>query len=278
MVLFMPGNQLFHSAGFVYILYVVQIRPANSFARLWSVIRPGLEGLDDLLFPPYCILCKVPIDRLDDGLCSACWQEVMRCVGADYCRRCGRDASPFGIVNNRCGGCQNESLAFDGMIRAGVYESAMRDLILAFKFRQRTEYAPRLGGMMRDALSVSGLSGKIDLFVPVPLHWRRRFERGYNQALYLSKRLCVRPARLSTDLVRIRYTRRQWNLTPAQRRRNVKNAFAVRRDHPFEGKTIALVDDITTSGATLTECAKVLKAAGAKHVYAVVTAVAYQDP
>ena len=255
----------------------MQAHQSNRFARLRDLVYAGLAGLDELLFPPYCVLCKVPIDRSGDGLCSTCWQMLTQCVGADYCRRCGRDASPFGIINNRCGGCQNEQFAFDAMIRAGVYESALRDLILAFKFRQRTEYAPRLGGMMRDALSVSGLSHKIDLFVPVPLHWRRRLERGYNQALYLSKRLCTPSACISTDLVRTRYTKRQWNLTPAQRRRNVKNAFAVRRGHPFNGKTIALVDDITTSGATLTECAKVLKDAGANNVYAIVTAVAHQD-
>lgn len=246
-------------------------------ARLSGIFSQGLEGLDCLLFPPHCILCKVPICRDDDGLCRVCWQELTRCVGADYCRRCGRTASPFGIVNNRCGGCQEQVYAFDGVVRAGLYESALRRLVLAFKFQQRTEYAGRISGMMRDALAVSGLAGRIDYFVPVPLHWRRRLERGYNQALYLSGGLCAAPARLSSDLVRTRYTQRQWNLTEAQRRRNVKNAFAVRRGHPFAGKTLALVDDITTSGATLTECAKVLKQAGAETVYAVVAAVAYHD-
>lgn len=245
--------------------------------RLWDRVCRGFAGLDDLLFPPYCLLCQTPIDRQNDGLCLTCWQELTRNVAGDYCRRCGRNASPFGIVNNRCGACQNETPAFDGIIRAGVYETALRSLILAFKFHQRTEYAPRLGRMMRDALTVSSFARQIDLFVPVPLHWRRRLERGYNQAFYLSRHLCTPPARICTDLVRTRYTKRQWNLTEAQRRRNVKNAFAVRRGHPFEGKTVVLVDDITTSGATLTECANVLKAAGARQVYAVVSAVAHQD-
>ncbi|HOK66482.1 MAG TPA: hypothetical protein PLV55_06685 [Anaerohalosphaeraceae bacterium] len=76
------------------------------------------------------------------------------------------------------------------------------------------------------------------------------------------------------DLVRVRYTRRQWNLTSAQRRRNVKGAFAVRKRHPFKGASVCLLDDITTSRATLNECARVLKRAGAQKVYALVAAVA----
>jgi ComF family protein len=131
--------------------------------------------------------------------------------------------------------------------------------------------------MMKDALAVSGVARSIDCFVPVPLHWRRRLERGYNQALCLSRGVCTPPASVSTDLVRTRYTRRQWSLTETQRRTNVKNAFAVRRGHPFGGKTVCLVDDITTSGATLNECAKALKAAGAARVYTLVAAVAHPD-
>jgi ComF family protein len=195
-------------------------------------------------------------------------------VAGDYCRRCGRNASPHGIVNDRCGACQDEEFAFDSIVRAGVYETALRNLVLSFKFHQKTEYAQRLSQMMNDALTVSGVARRIDVFVPVPLHWRRRLERGYNQSLYLARGLCAKPGGVSTDLVRTRYTRRQWSLTDTQRRKNVKDAFAVRRGHPFKDKTIGLVDDITTSGATLNECAKALKEVGAVNVYAIVVAVA----
>lgn len=75
----------------------------------------------------------------------------------------------------------------------------------------------------------------------------------------------------------MRYTERQWNLSPAKRKRNVADAFAVRKGHKFSGQTVCLVDDITTSGATLNECAKTLKEAGAQKVFAVVAAVAMQD-
>ena len=146
---------------FVACLYTdpMQTEPSHIFLHLRSFLAAGLEGLDALLFPPYCILCQTPVRRDDEGLCPTCWRELSRCVAADYCRRCGRNASPFSIVNGRCGACQDEALAFDGLFRAGVYESALRSLVLAFKFHQRTEYAPRLGRMMKDALSVSGFRG-----------------------------------------------------------------------------------------------------------------------
>jgi len=255
----------------------MQTRSASQFSRLRSILSRSLSGLDYLLFPPHCILCQASICRSDDGLCPDCWQQLAQNVAGDYCRRCGRSVSPFGIINGRCGACQEEEFAFDGIVRAGVYETALRSLILAFKFQQRTEYAPRISRMMTDALTVSGIARSIDYFVPVPLHWRRRLERGYNQALCLSRGICTKSARINTDLVRTRYTRRQWSLTDTQRRTNVKNAFALRHGHPFEGKTICLVDDITTSGATLNECAKVLKQAGAKKVYTIVAAVAHSD-
>ena len=93
----------------------------------------------------------------------------------------------------------------------------------------------------------------------------------------LAKQIMPENSSIFTDLVRIRNTQQQWDLTHPQRRRNVKGAFAVRKGHPFNEKTVLLVDDISTSGATLNECAKTLKAAGAKKVYTAVLATAFHD-
>ncbi len=181
------------------------------------------------------------------------------------------------MIGGRCANCQSAKVDFDGIARAGAYDSVLRNLILAFKFQDRTE----LGGLLREladsALQGSAFGDEIELFVPVPLHWRRRLERGYNQSHLICKGLAPTAGQISTDLVRIRYTQRQWNLSPAKRRKNVAGAFAVRRGHNFSGKTICLVDDITTSHATLNECVKTLKAAGAAKVVACVVAVAMQD-
>lgn len=230
-----------------------------------------------VLWPGQCHVCKAPILPSDDRLCQTCWQGLSQAVSADYCRRCGRDVSPYGIVAGKCGHCQDEQHHYDGLIRVGRYESTLRSLTLSLKFAERTEWAAMLSGMLRQAVMAGGMHAAFDYLVPVPLHWRRRLRRGFNQSHLLAKGLNLPQVPVSTDLVRIRNTEQQWNLKPPQRRRNVKGAFAVRKGHPFEGKTVALMDDITTSGATLEECAKVLKRSGARKVIALVVAAANYD-
>jgi ComF family protein len=247
------------------------------YQRFSSLAGGLIRRAAHLFWPSQCLVCRAAIHPDDAQLCGICWQNLSKAVASDYCRRCGRQVSPFGIVDGCCGGCRDETYHYDGIARVGVYESTLRALILAFKFGEQTELAARLSAMLRQSLSAVPFYRHIDLVVPVPLHWRRRLQRGYNQSHLLARR--VRPAQtpVSADLVRIRHTLQQWDLNPAQRRRNVKGAFAVRKGHPFTGKTILLVDDISTSGATLSECAKTLKQAGAKAVYTAVLATAFHD-
>ena len=134
-----------------------------------------------------------------------------------------------------------------------------------------------LAFLANSALQGSGFFNEIEFFVPVPLHWTRRLFRGYNQSLILTRKLEHPKARINTELVRIRRTKLQPAVaSAAARARNVAGAFAVRRGHRFAGRSVCLVDDIKTSGATLNECAKMLKEAGASKVFALVLAVAGQ--
>jgi len=150
-------------------------------------------------------------------------------------------------------------------------------MILAFK-NGRTELDSILGFLAESALEGCNFRDEAELFVPVPLHWSRRLVRGYNQSHVLLSRLKPPGASVSTDLVRIRRTKLQPAMAgPKARARNVAGAFAVRRGHGFAGGRICLVDDIKTTGATLNECARVLKADGAAKVYALVLAVAGQN-
>lgn len=229
-----------------------------------------------LLWPATCSDCNEAIGDTDGDLCPRCWSELMTCTAGDYCPHCGRDASRYGLVAGACAACRNEEIHFDGIARAGVYGDALQRILLAFK-HDRSELASLLGPLADAALQGSSFHDAINLFVPVPLHWTRRLLRGYNQSHLIAKRLNHPHARISTDLVRIRRTRAQPQAaTPAARARNVAGAFIVRDGHGFDGKTICLVDDIKTSGATLSECARTLKEAGAARVYALVLAVAGQ--
>jgi ComF family protein len=149
-------------------------------------------------------------------------------------------------------------------------------MILSFK-NGRTELDSALGFLANAALQGSDFYNDIELFVPVPLHFSRRLARGYNQSKLLIRKLNHTTAKINTDLVRIRRTKIQPAMASvAARRKNVAGAFAVRYRHKFAGRNICLVDDIKTTGATLNECAKVLKQAGALKVFALVLAVAGQ--
>ncbi len=236
------------------------------------------QGFSQLLWPAVCDICDRLICAADKNLCSKCWDELLKCTAGNYCPRCGRDVvSKYGLIGGACAACRGQTSSFDGIARAGVYADALQQMILAFK-HDRSEMATILASWADAALQGSGFYEEIDLFVPVPLHWTRRLRRGYNQSYLIAKRLHHPRARISTDLVRMRRTDAQPQMaTPAARARNVAGAFLVRDRHNFGGKTVCLVDDIKTSGATLNECAQTLKEAGAAKVYALVLAVAGQN-
>jgi competence protein ComFC len=236
-----------------------------------------LQGLNHLLWPAVCTNCKRSICETDNSVCKKCWDELLFCTGGHYCRNCGRDASKYALIESVCPDCQGREIYFDSIARGGVYSQSLRQMILAFK-NGRTELTAILGFLANSALAGSGFTNEIEFFVPVPLHWSRRLIRGYNQSLVLAKKLEHPTAGINTDLVRIRHTKSQAEMpTPAARAKNIAGAFAVRYGHGLAGRNICLVDDIKTTGATLNECAKTLKEAGASKVFALVLAVAGQN-
>ncbi len=235
-----------------------------------------MQGINHLLWPAICINCRQSICETDNNLCRGCWEELLGCSGADYCPRCGKDASRYALLDNACPDCQGREIYFDGIARGGVYADALKRMILDFK-KGRTELDRIMDFLADSALQGGSFYGEVDFFVPVPLHWSRRLFRGYNQALVVAKKLKHPAARINTDLARIRRTKTQPSMaSPAGRAANVAGAFAVRRGHKFSGKNVCLVDDIKTTGATLNECAKTLKQAGASKVFTLVLAVAGQ--
>ena len=237
-----------------------------------------LQSLNQLLWPPVCINCHDSICETDKNLCENCWNHLLACTGADYCRRCGRNASKYAQLDGVCPNCQGKEINFDQITRSGVYNKSLQKMILSFKNGQ-TELDTVLVFLADAALQGSGFVDDIELFVPVPLHWSRQLARGYNQSYLLVKKLKNSADKIGTDLVRIRRTKSQPAMaSPSARAKNVAGAFAVRYSHNFTGRKICLVDDIKTTGATLNECAKTLKQAGASKVFALVLAIAGQNP
>jgi ComF family protein len=253
---------------------------AMSNGRVADISRKGLgvilDSLTRLIWPPVCQSCGKATPESSGSLCHDCWNDVLRCTAGTYCPRCGKDTSLYAIVDGRCPDCVSAEIHFDGIARAGLYDGVLRRMVVDFKAADRTDLDSHFRLLANSALAGASFAGDIDLFVPVPLHWTRRLSRGYNQSMLIARLVSHPTASISTDLVRMRRTHIQPGYRPEQRARNVRGAFAVRRGHGFEGKTICLVDDVKTTGATLNECAMTLRAAGARRVYALVIAVAGQ--
>ena len=210
-----------------------------------------MEKLAATIFGGTCFLCRGAAREL---LCADCTAELPR-LDAAVCPRCSL-ASPAAAL---CGRCLADPPGFDATVAALWYRFPTDVLVQALKFRGELALAAFLAAILGKRLA----GDEPDFVVPVPLSAARLRERGYNHAAEIARRLPGR--RLELDLCqRTRDGRPQMELPFAERQRNVRNAFAVRR--PLDGATVAVVDDVMTTGATLGEIARTLKAAGAARV------------
>jgi ComF family protein len=235
-----------------------------------SARRIGRRVLDALL-PPRCLGCGVVVE--DPGaLCAACWGKT-GFIAAPHCARCGL---PFELAPAEstyapaleCGSCVADPPRFDRARAAMRYDEGARGLVLRFKHADATHAAPGYARWM--ARAGAELLADCDLIAPVPLHRWRLLWRRYNQSALLAQalgRVAGRPV-MPDLLVRRRHTPSQGRLDRARRHANVAGAFALRPGHAgaIKGKRVLLVDDVMTTGATVAECAKVLRKAGAAAV------------
>ena len=165
----------------------------------------------------------------------------------------------------RCGPCRSQPPAFTYARSAAGYEDPLREALRAFKFAGRRALAAPLADLIIEMGPSCLPVAAPDLLVPVPLHPRRERERGFNQALLLARRLSRGwnvPVRADV-LIRVAATRPQTDLTAAERRANVRHAFALRRPDLVTGRHVVIVDDILTTGSTASACALRLREAGA---------------
>ena len=227
--------------------------------------RVGATVLDWLL-PPQCLSCRAPVDR-QGQVCAECWQRLSF-IDGPMCAACGL---PFDFevgAEALCGGCTAERPVFSTARAVMRYDDSSRRLILAFKHADRTAAAPSFGAWM--ARAGAEMLDTADALVPVPLHRFRLFARRYNQAALLAHAvgrhhgIAVAP----DLLLRTRSTPSQGGLNPAARAANVRGAIAVRgvRKATVGDRRFIVVDDVMTTGATVSACARVLLRAGAAAV------------
>lgn len=221
----------------------------------WRLRR--IVGVFARLLPPRCALCKRPADAA--FLCPAC-QAALK-DNPDACRRCARPL-PQG-TGNVCGACQKTPPRYDCALAPYTYEEPLRKLVLDLKFNEKLLNARVLAGLFARRLRGRPYP---DMLIPVPLHPRRIKQRGYNQSLELAREL----GRLTAIPSAPRYCERlvntapQASLPPAEKKANVRGAFACHAD--LAGRHIAIIDDVMTSGHTANELAKALKKSRAARV------------
>jgi ComF family protein len=231
------------------------------------------NGMLDVIYPPVCFVCGV---RWLEPMCPVC-QRDMHPILPPFCDRCG---VPVEGGHSVCERCATTDPPFDWSQALGQYQGTLRRAIHRLKYEGRTALAEPLGMLLARSLDVPAsplLSEKhpgFDAVVPVPLHPFRLRQRGFNQAELLA-RVVARERGWPLDgrgLQRIRPTRTQTHLTLDARRANIEGAFATRTPLSFERKSVLLVDDVLTTSATLAECARVARNAGATRVCVVALA------
>lgn len=226
-------------------------------------LRHLLDPLLAALFPSSCSACGQLVSRPRRGpLCDDCWRSLPRHRGT-MCL-CGRPISQ----GQTCAHCRRGLTPFATGFSLGPYSGGLRVAVHELKYRGRRHVAARLVEQMWAAGAAERIDVPNAVVVPVPLHPRRRRERGFNQAELLARALasrCDLPV-VADALVRRKDTPPQTALSAAQRRGNVQGAFAVRRRAAIAGRTIILVDDVFTTGATAMACARLLRRSGAAEV------------
>lgn len=236
------------------------------YKSVFSLAASAAQLVADIAFPPSCPSCHGAVEA-EGNFCAACFAKL-RMITAPLCQCCG---IPFVFAVEevmRCPECLESPPAFDMARSALVYDAVSAPLISALKF------SDQWSGLARHARMMVGAGGdalkEADLLLPVPLHWRRLVRRKYNQSALLAYSISAQvkiPCAIGI-LQRVRPTPPQMRLDRKTRLRNVRKAFAVSPAAMAEimGKTVVLVDDVITTGATADACARVLKKAGAKEV------------
>ena len=238
--------------------------PLSKLAAATQKARRLVDPLLAVVFPTDCPACARPLEHPTRGpLCDACWDALPRHRG----RLCGCGL-PLPPALALCGRCRRGRQPFAAGMTLGPYEGGLRTVIHELKYRGKRRVAGRLAEALLAEPGAAELLRGADVVVPVPLHPRRRRERGFNQAEVLAEELARRVDRPCAPgaIVRRKDTAPQAGLSAAARRRNVRDAFAVRRRAQVAGRVVALVDDVLTTGATAGTCARALLLAGAKEV------------
>jgi competence protein ComFC len=231
-----------------------------------------LRALSSLFYPPLCVVCLSDVDG-NEYLCASCRARAPR-ITPPFCAKCSEPFSGAITQTFSCANCEHRLLHFDSAVAAYRSRGLVRKLVHEFKYGRQRHLRHPLSEWLGETLDDPRLRDRrFDLIVPVPLHPARERERGFNQAALLAELLARRVAvPLRAVLERVRYTTTQTAYDRAERMENLHDAFRLRKNMNVRELHVLLIDDVLTTGSTLSECARVLKDAGAGSVHAATAA------
>ena len=210
-----------------------------------------IQGILNLIYPPRCQLCGKGLDLFSGKvLCEICHDDIRLNIPAGY------------------NGCKTKAHYFDASYSVCIYKGAIRECIHSFKYKSALAIEKLFKELMIEFAEKHIDMLRFDWLAPVPLHRVKHRERTFNQstilAAHLSKRFGI--PMLNNNLVRVRMGEPQMMLPKEKRYKEIKDSFRIQNPHPVKGKTVLLVDDVFTTGATVNECSRVIKEAGAASV------------
>lgn len=226
------------------------------------------KKLLNILLPNHCPICEKKIG-FSDYLCTACDDKLKEYNKLRKCLQCGRVIE--NSVDMVCSFCERLKPKYDVGISVYSYTDAFKDALISYKFKHSFYKARAFSNLICTAYKKLGIDA--DIIVAVPTSFGNLIKKGYNPALEIaycvSRRLKV-PI-FDSAIIKIKETKQQSTVKLSERYENVKNAFAINKRYinKIKGKSILLIDDVLTTGATASECSKVLKKSGANNVYLV---------
>lgn len=222
------------------------------------ILRQAAASLSNMIFPPRCASCGQDITRAH-RLCVQCY-ELLELLSPQKCMMCGFET--FTLIDHHCYHCHNSPLEFDSFHAACKYNDFSADLIARLKFSDHLYLVPAISQLMIQTLNHNILDNYI--VTAVPMHYRRRWKRRYNQSIELARFIAKKLDKpyVPNLILRHRATKPQLGQTGSARRRNLKNAFSLNPKVTIKPTSILLIDDVVTTGSTIREISKLLKQAG----------------
>jgi ComF family protein len=255
---------------------LVRDRAVSGARRVQQWALACVGAFDALAFPWSCAVCGEDVEA--SPLCGTCRGALTR-TGGRACARCAMPIGPWENPQRACAECRTANLGFDRAIALGPYEGVIREMCLRLKHEHEAWLAPWLVDLLVEARPAMLEEPSDSVIVPVPLHWRRHWRRRYNQAEALALRLGRRLGRpVSRALRRVQPTPPLAGMGREARAELMRDVFRAKSARCLQGRTVLLVDDILTTGATCGSAARCLKAAGASRVVVVVLGRAQGRP